>query len=128
MIARGHGGAIVCMASTSGHRGNVGKGAYPVAKGGVLNLTRVAAVELAPHGIRVNSVTPTQSGQPLGYGYQADVLERSGPARSIPLGRWGRPEDQANAALFLASDQAEFITGADLPCDGGLLAVFPKAL
>lgn len=128
MISKGHGGAIVCMASTSGHRGNVGKGAYPVAKGGVLNLTRVAAVELAPHGIRVNSVTPTQSGQPLGYGYQEDVLERSGPARSIPLGRWGRPEDQANAALFLASDQAEFITGADLPCDGGLLAVFPKAL
>lgn len=128
MIGKGHGGAIVCMASTSGHRGNVGKGAYPVAKGGVLNLTRVAAVELAPHGIRVNSVTPTQSGQPLGYGYQADVLERSGPARSIPLGRWGRPEDQANAALFLASDQAAFITGADLPCDGGLLAVFPKAI
>lgn len=128
MITKGHGGAIVCMASTSGHRGNVGKGAYPVAKGGVLNLTRVAAVELAPHGIRVNSVTPTQSGQPLGFGYQEDVFERSGPARSIPLGRWGRPEDQANAALFLASDQAEFITGADLPCDGGLLAVFPKAL
>jgi 3-oxoacyl-[acyl-carrier protein] reductase len=126
MIAAGHGGAIVNMASTSGHRGNIGKGAYPVAKAGVLNLTRVAAVELAPHGIRVNSVTPTQSGQPLGYGYQADVLERSGPARSIPLGRWGRPDDQANAVLFLASDEAEFITGADLPCDGGLLAVFPK--
>jgi NAD(P)-dependent dehydrogenase (short-subunit alcohol dehydrogenase family) len=127
MIAGGHGGAIVNMASTSGHRGNVGKGAYPVAKAGVLNLTRVAAVELAPHGIRVNSVTPTQSGQPLGYGYQADVLERSGPARGIPLGRWGRPEDQANAVLFLASDEAAFITGADLPCDGGLLAVFPKS-
>ena len=127
MITAGHGGAIVNMASTSGHRGNVGKGAYPVAKGGVLNLTRVAAVELAPHGIRVNSVTPTQSGQPLGYGYQEDVAERSGPARSIPLGRWGRPEDQASAALFLASDEASFITGADLPCDGGLLAVFPKS-
>ena len=128
MIAAGHGGAIVNMASTSGHRGNIGKGAYPVAKGGVLNLTRVAAVELAPHGIRVNSVTPTQSGQPLGYGYQEDVYERSGPARSIPLGRWGTPEDQANAVLFLASDEASFITGVDLPVDGGLLAVFPKAL
>ena len=112
----------------AGTAGTSGKGAYPVAKGGVLNLTRVAAVELAPHGIRVNSVTPTQSGQPLGYGYQADVFERSGPARSIPLGRWGRPEDQASAALFLASDEASFITGADLPCDGGLLAVFPKSL
>jgi 3-oxoacyl-[acyl-carrier protein] reductase len=127
MIAAGHGGAIVNMASTSGHRGNIGKGAYPVAKAGVLNLTRVAAVELAPHGIRVNSVTPTQSGQPLGYGYQADVLERSGPSKGIPLGRWGRPDDQANAALFLASDEASFITGADLPCDGGLLAIFPKS-
>jgi 3-oxoacyl-[acyl-carrier protein] reductase len=128
MIAAGRGGAIVNMASTSGHRGNVGKGAYPVAKGGVLNLTRVAAVELAPHRIRVNSVTPTQSGQPLGHGYQADVQDRSGPARSIPLARWGRPDDQANAVLFLASDEAAFITGADLPVDGGLLAVFPKAL
>lgn len=127
MIAAGHGGAIVNMASTSGHRGNVGKGAYPVAKGGVLNLTRVAAVELAPHGIRVNSVTPTQSGQPLGFGYRDDVPERSGPSRGVPLGRWGRPEDQAAAALFLASDEAGFITGADLPCDGGLLAVFPRA-
>jgi NAD(P)-dependent dehydrogenase (short-subunit alcohol dehydrogenase family) len=127
MIAAGHGGAIVNLASTSGHRGNIGKGAYPVAKAGVLNLTRVAAVELAPHGIRVNSVTPTQSGQPLGYGYQEGVLERAGPSRGIPLGRWGVPEDQANAVLFLASDEASFITGADLPCDGGLLAVFPKS-
>ena len=53
--------------------------------------------------------------------------QRSGPSRGIPLGRWGRPEDQASAVLFLASDEASFITGADLPCDGGLLAVFPKS-
>ena len=92
-------------------------GAYPVAKGGVLNLTRVAAVELAPHGIRVNSVTPTQSGQPLGYGYQADVLERSGPARSIPLGRWGRPEDTMGVAWLrnvLSRERRDFLAAGGI--------------
>ncbi len=123
MIDAGRPGAIVNIASTSGHRGNIGKFAYGVAKGGVLNLTRAAAMELAPHGIRVNSLTPTQTGSPLGI---AGAPAREGPTTSIPLGRFGKPEDQAAAALFLASDESSFVTGAELVCDGGLLAVFPK--
>ncbi len=66
MVSQGQGGAIVNLVSTSGHRGETGRIAYGVAKSGLLNLTRSMAMQLAPHGIRVNSVTPTQSGTPVG--------------------------------------------------------------
>ena len=122
MVAQGTGGAIVNLASTSGHRGGAGAIAYAAAKGGVLNLTRAMATQLAPYHIRVNSVTPTQTGIPVAGGTSR---EEGPPPTSIPLGRWGRPRDQAEAALFLASPKADFITGVDLPVDGGLLAVFP---
>lgn len=128
MIAQGRGGAIVNVGSTSGQRGIRGKFPYAVAKAGVYNLTRAAAMELAEHGIRVNTLTPTQTGSPVGVADEDfDSSVRAQEPRGIPLGRWGRPIDQANAALFLASDEAAFVTGADLPCDGGLLAVFPRA-
>jgi NAD(P)-dependent dehydrogenase (short-subunit alcohol dehydrogenase family) len=58
---------------------------------------------------------------------EAYSADRGGDAKGIPLGRFGTPSDQASAALFLASDDAGFVTGADLVCDGGLLAIFPKA-
>lgn len=122
MVAQGTGGAIVNVASTSGHRGGPGAIAYAAAKGGVLNLTRSMAIQLAPHGIRVNSVTPTQTGVPVAGG--KNRLEGP-PPKTIPLGRWGRPRDQADAIVYLASDKASFTTGADLPADGGLLAAFP---
>lgn len=127
MIDAGNGGAIVNVGSTSGHRGIRNKIAYAAAKGGVNNLTRAMAMELAPHGIRVNTLTPTQSGSPVGMADEDFSAERAGEAKGIPIGRFGRPQDQATAALFLASDEAGFVTGADLVCDGGLLAVFPKA-
>ena len=127
MIAAGNGGAIVNVAATSGLRGIRNKFAYAVAKSGVLNLTRAAAMELAPHGIRVNTLTPTQSGSPVGMADETFSADRAGEARGIPIGRFGQPADQAAAALFLASDEAGFVTGANLVCDGGLLAVFPKA-
>ena len=128
MVAQGRGGSIVNVGSTSGLRGIKGKFPYAVAKAGVYNLTRVAAMELADHGIRVNTLTPTQTGSPVGVADEdfATTVRAQEP-RGIPLGRYGRPIDQANAALFLASDESAFITGADLPCDGGLLAVFPRA-
>ena len=120
MVAQGTGGAIVNVASTSGHRGKAGAIAYQSAKAGILNFSRACAIELAPHGIRVNSLTPTQTGMPVG----------GKPARpdtevplSVPRGRWGKPRDQAQAVLFLVSDNADFITGADLPVDGGNLAL-----
>lgn len=125
MIDAGNGGSIINVGSTSGHRGAKGKFAYAVAKAGVNNLTRSAAVDLAEHGIRVNTLTPTQTGSPVGQ--DDDVPDRGIKPGGIPLGRFGRPPEQAAAALFLASDDASFVTGADLVCDGGLLAVFPRA-
>jgi NAD(P)-dependent dehydrogenase (short-subunit alcohol dehydrogenase family) len=123
MVEQGTGGAIVNVSSTSGHRGGVKAVAYSTAKAGILNLTRSMAIQLAPHGIRVNSVTPTQTGSPVG---KDTPRENQGPPKSIPLGRWGEPADQAQAVLFLASPAADFITGVDLPVDGGLLATVPK--
>ncbi len=125
MIDAGNGGSIVNVGSTSGHRGSKGKFAYAVAKAGISNLTRAAAVDLAEHGIRVNTLTPTQTGSPVGQ--DDDVPDRGIKPGGIPVGRFGRPAEQAAAALFLASDEASFVTGADLACDGGLLAVFPRS-
>jgi NAD(P)-dependent dehydrogenase (short-subunit alcohol dehydrogenase family) len=127
MIDGGVRGSIVNVGSTSGHRGIRNKIAYAAAKGGVNNLTRAMAMELAPHGIRVNTLTPTQTGSPVGTADEDSSPERAGEARGIPIGRFGRPIDQANVALFLASDEAGFVTGADVVCDGGLLAIFPKS-
>jgi NAD(P)-dependent dehydrogenase (short-subunit alcohol dehydrogenase family) len=117
MVDRKRRGRIVNIVSTSGHRGRKNVIAYCATKGGVLNLTRAMAIDLAPYGIRVNSVSPTRTGIALATGQP-----HSG--QGIPLGRSGRPEDQAEAVLFLVSDEADFITGADLLVDGGSLATW----
>lgn len=120
LVAAKKPGAIVNIASTTGHRGRKNAIAYATAKGGILNFTRALAMDLAPHKIRVNSVSPTKTGASVG------AIETAG-ARSfdeIPLGRLGEPQDHANAVLFLVSDAASFITGIDLRVDGGTLATW----
>lgn len=112
-------GSIVNIGSTSGHRGRKNAIAYCTAKGGVLNFTRALAIELAPYGIRVNSVSPTKTGGALA-GESAATRSFS----EIPLGRLGEPQDHANAVLFLVSAASAFITGEDIRVDGGTLATW----
>ncbi len=120
LVAAKKPGAIVNIASTTGHRGRKNAIAYATAKGGILNFTRALAMDLAPHKIRVNSVSPTKTGASVG------AIESAGARNfdEIPLGRLGEPQDHANAVLFLVSDAASFITGIDLRVDGGTLATW----
>lgn len=121
MKAQG-GGAIVNTASISGQHADFGIAAYNAAKAGVINLTRVVAVEYARDRIRCNCVCPGAIETPL----IAAALQMPGFAERfhevIPMGRLGQPEEIANAVLFLASDLASFVTGAALVADGGQTA------
>jgi NAD(P)-dependent dehydrogenase (short-subunit alcohol dehydrogenase family) len=127
LVAAGAPGVIVHLSSTTGHRGRAGAIAYATAKGGILNLTRAMAIELAPHGIRVCSVSPTRSGTPTRAGLPGEASRPTHPsAGGIPLGRIGTPQDQANAVRFIVSDAASFITGEDLRVDGGALATWGR--
>jgi NAD(P)-dependent dehydrogenase (short-subunit alcohol dehydrogenase family) len=118
MIDQKKKGKIINIASTSGHWGRKEATAYSTAKAGVLNLTRSIAVQLAPEGIRVNSISPNRIGSPVG---QEEVPENR-VVKNL-AGRRGIPMDIAKAALFLASDESDFIYAVDLPVDGGALAI-----
>ena len=121
---RGRGGAIVNIASVSAFRGSVERPshAYAASKGAVLALTRAMAASYGRDGIRVNAICPGVIRSRL----TADIVEGAERAaregRGIPLGRVGEPEDIARCALFLASDDAGFVSGAALVADGGALA------
>jgi meso-butanediol dehydrogenase/(S,S)-butanediol dehydrogenase/diacetyl reductase len=118
MSARGH-GAIVNVSSTAGHAGQAGIGAYASAKAALENLTRTAAIEAAPHGVRVNTLAPGVIATANTVAAFADPRARTAMEHRIPLGRFGDPDEVANGVLFLASDEASFITGACLIVDGG---------
>jgi NAD(P)-dependent dehydrogenase (short-subunit alcohol dehydrogenase family) len=120
MRARG-GGAIVNIASIAGQRISFGGTAnYTASKAGLLGLTRHAAYELAPDGIRVNAVCPGPTA--TGFGGAVPTEEtKAERARKIPLGRMCEPEDIADPILFLAGDAARMITGVALTVDGGVL-------
>ena len=115
------GGSIVNTASISGLYADYGIVAYNAAKAGVVNLTRVAAIEYARRGIRVNCICPGAIDTPLLAGAaQPAMIEKF--REIIPMGRLGRPEEMANVILFLASDLASFVTGSAYVADGGQTA------
>jgi len=125
MIKQG-GGKIVNIASVSGHRGLKGEVAYGPSKAGVLGLTKVLAIEWAKYKINVNSVSPQSTiTQMILDFYKTYGLDKESEDKKVPLGRQNQPQDVTNAVLFLASDEADIITGADLVVDGGLCAVYP---
>jgi NAD(P)-dependent dehydrogenase (short-subunit alcohol dehydrogenase family) len=115
MVAQGSGGRIVNVGSTSGFFGRSRAIAYAAAKGGVANLTRAMAVQLAPHNIRVNGVVPNKIGSPVGK----DEFDPTRPVVNL-IGRPGVPLDMARAVLFLVSDDSDFIAGNMLFVDGGV--------
>jgi 2-deoxy-D-gluconate 3-dehydrogenase len=117
------GGKIVNIASQNGVIGYYRRAAYCSSKAGVVNLTRVLALEWAPHGITVNAVGPTFILTPLTQSTFDDPALREDLLKRIPLGRVGKPEDVVGAVVFLASPAADLITGHTLLVDGGWTAV-----
>lgn len=119
MVARGK-GAIVCVSSISAVIGQAGQVVYGPSKFVASGLTKHLAIDLAAKGVRVNAVAPGTIDTPA-----VQRMDKEGIAQSVarhPLGRIGRPEEVASAILFLASEEASFITGVVLPVDGGFLA------
>ncbi|WP_437773413.1 SDR family NAD(P)-dependent oxidoreductase [Arthrobacter sp. KNU40] len=115
----GRGGSIINLSSTYAHLGSGGAVAYQASKAAVFIMTKTAAVEFAADGIRVNSVAPGIIETPM----TREVLAAAGPSHPditrTPLQRAGQPHEVANAVLFLASDEASYITGEELMVDGG---------
>ena len=138
MIEQGRHGNMINIISTAGHQGEPGNIGYGTAKGGLLNFTRAVAMDLAEHSIRVNSLTPTATDRAEGLerakrwgvdwpgprmgqrmsGWPAD------PGAGLPMQKMPSPSHYGKAAAFLASDEAEMITGFDLRVDGGAIAKY----
>ena len=121
MIRRG-GGAIINMSSSTGaHDGNGNAAAYVTSKGGVTLLTRCMAIDHARDNVRVNAIAPGPTDTPMLRAAMSPE-QLAAFAATFPMGRLGRPEELARVALFLASDEASFVTGAVLAADGGQTA------
>jgi NAD(P)-dependent dehydrogenase (short-subunit alcohol dehydrogenase family) len=138
MIAAGRHGSIIHLLSTAAHFGQPAGAAYCAAKAALLNLARCAAMDLAHHQIRVNTITPCAMEHQLWTHMRAEVAEekftlrkdrphysRDDFLKAIPLERFPRASDLAWAAVFLASDESSFLTGIDIPVDGGLRFKYP---
>lgn len=117
MIASG-GGSIINTSSIEGLRGTPWAHGYVASKWGLRGLTKSVALELAPHGIRVNSLHPGRISTPATDAMPADMIP-------IPLGRPGRPEEVASFVVFLASDESSFATGSEFTMDGGTVTAIP---
>lgn len=120
-MAAGGGGDIVNIASVSGMRANAGRAAYGASKAGVVALTQVMALELAPYNIRVNAIAPGSIETALARS-EHGASTRASWRRAVPMRRYGQPEDVAAAAAYLCSDEARFVTGSILVVDGGFMA------
>lgn len=121
MLARGF-GRIVNISSVSGQTGNFGQTNYAAAKAGLHGLTMSLAREVAAKGVTVNSLSPGYVETPMTAKMPPDVLART--VASVPVGRVGQPDDIARAVVFLTADEAGYITGINLPVNGGLLMGF----
>jgi NAD(P)-dependent dehydrogenase (short-subunit alcohol dehydrogenase family) len=117
------GGAVVSMASTHGMTGLAGRSVYGISKGGIIQMTRMLAIEWAPHNIRVNAVAPATVLTPSRQKILGDPEVKARMLARIPLGRFPTAEEIADAVCYLASDAAASITGQILVLDGGLTAV-----
>ena len=125
-LRRAGGGAITIVGSVMGERARPGFGAYAASKAAVNHLAKVLALELAPDGIRVNALAPVATDTamlPQFLGPDDPERARAAFIAGIPLGRLAQPEDIADAAVFLSSDAARFVTGVVLPVDGGHLVM-----
>lgn len=120
MVERGGGGRIVMVSSVNQVTVNRGIAHYVATKGGVMQLAKAMALELAPRGITVNLIAPGTIETDLNRGFLADPENRRAKLGLIPMERIGRPEDVAGAAVFLASAAAAYVTGATIVVDGGL--------
>ena len=121
MVADRRGGSVISLTSIEGVRAAPGYAAYAAAKAGVINYTRTAAFELAPHGIRVNAIAPDITVTEGLLRLSPDGM-RPELSQAVPLGRLGDVDEIASAAVFLASDMARYITGQTLHVDGGTQA------
>lgn len=120
MKEQGTGGAIVNFNSISAYLIDDYSVGYTITKGATLSMTRAMAIGLMPYGIRVNGVSPGFTETPMTEHTWSDPEKHKFVLNRIPLGRGARPEEQAACALFLASDDASFVYGHDLICDGGV--------
>lgn len=138
MIKGGHGGSIIHLLSTAAHFGEASGAAYTASKAALLSFARSAAMDLAQHGIRVNTVTPCAMEHQLWSLMKDEVLDpdwqrpdrmsfysRDEYLKMLPLQRFPRASDLAWATVFLASDEAAIITGIDIPVDAGLRHKYP---
>ena len=121
MIAQGHGGRIVNISSIHEDLPMPTNAPYCATKGGLRMLMRTIAVELAPHNITVNNIGPGATFTPIDKDVQSDPKLNEQILASIPLHRWGRPEEVAQLAVYLASDDASYVTGSTYFIDGGML-------
>lgn len=120
MIAAGHGGSIVHVGSVLGHHPQIDSAAYSVSKAGLNMLSRALALELAPHQVRSNVVSPGFTRTPANEASYRDPATAAARASRIPLGRVATPAELADIIVFLASDRAGYVTAQDILVDGGV--------